>query len=80
MSLDISLRVAIFWIAAILCVIAEAAILRSMFRGSRAAAGTADAASHGAVPRGRPAMELLWAILPAILLVVVLIMTRDAIR
>ena len=80
MSLDVSLRVAIFWIAAVLCIIAEAAILRSMLRGSRAGAGTADAASHGAVPRGRPAMELLWAILPAILLVVVLLMTRDAIR
>ena len=79
MSIDVSLRVAIFWVAAILCIVAEVAILRSMLRGSRAGAGTAEAAG-ASVPRGRPGMELLWAVVPAIGLVFVLIMTRDAIR
>ncbi len=80
MSLDVSLRAAIFWIAAILCIIAEAAILRSMLRGSRTVAGTADRATDANVPRGRPTMELIWAVVPAVALIVVLIMTRGSIR
>ena len=79
MSIDVSLRVAIFWVATILCIIAEAAILRSMLRGSRPGAGRADAAGAN-VPRGRPVMEVLWAVVPAIGLVFVLVMTRNAIR
>ena len=80
MSLDVSLRVAIFWIAALLCVVAEAAILRSMLRGSRAGAGTGDGASDATVPRAGRTMELVWAIVPAVALVAVLIKTRDLIR
>jgi len=81
MTLDVSLRVAIFWIAAILCVIAELAILRSMLRGSRAGAGTsAEGAPDAAMPRGRPVMELIWAVVPAIGLIFVLIATRGDIR
>jgi hypothetical protein len=81
MSLDVSLRVAIFWIAAVLCIIAELAILRSMMRGSRASAPVApDGETNAAVPRGRPAMELIWAVVPAIGLIFVLLATRGAIR
>ena len=77
MSLDVSLRVAIFWVAVILCVVAEAAILRSTFRGSRAAGPNT---SEAAVPRARGVMELIWAVVPAIVLVFVLLATRNAIR
>ena len=80
MSLDVSLRIAIFWVAAILCVIAELAILRSMFRGSRPGAEPPGDSTVGAVPRGQPAMELVWAIVPALALVLVLVLTREAIR
>ena len=81
MSLDISLRVAIFWTAAVLCAVAELAILRSIVRASRArAVPSAEGSAGDAVPRGRPAMELIWAVVPAVGLVFVLIMTRNAIR
>ena len=80
MSLDVSLRVAIFWVAAILCVVAELAILRSMRRGSRVGAGTPGATTGTEVPRGRPVVEMIWAVVPAIALIVVLGLTRGAIR
>ena len=79
MSLTPDLRVGIFWIAVVLCVIAELAILRSMLRGSRAGAVSAPA-PETSVPRGRPIVEMVWAIIPAVALVVVLILTRNAIR
>ena len=79
MSLDVSLRVAIFWTAAVLCVIAELAILRSMLRGSRPLPGASDRTETG-VPRGRPVMEMVWAIVPAVALILVLVLTRGAIR
>jgi len=74
------LREAIFWIAAALCVVAEIAILRSMLRGSRAAAPDRSPAIESDVPRARPVGEMIWAILPAIALAVILTLTRDAIR
>ena len=80
MTVDLTLRVAIFWIAALLCVVAEIAILRSMLRGTRGPAPAPDGATDTAVPRGRPAVELLWAIVPAVGLIVILILTRGAVR
>ena len=80
MSIDVSLRVAIFWVAAILCVIAELAILRSMLRGSRTGLATQGETQDAAVPRGQPVTELIWAVVPALALVLVLILTRGAIR
>ena len=74
------LREAIFWVAAALCVIAEIAILRSMLRGSRTATPDRSGAVDAEVPRGRPASELIWAVLPAVGLVAILILTRGAIR
>jgi hypothetical protein len=79
MSLSLSLREAIFWIAAVTCIIAELAILRSTLRVSR---GTTEVAAgvESTVPRGRPAAEIIWAILPALVLLIVLIVTRGAMR
>ena len=73
-------REAIFWIAAALCVVAEIAILRSMLRGSRIADPDRSSAVHAEVPRARAVSELIWAVLPAIGLVVILVLTRGAIR
>lgn len=80
MSVAITLRVAIFWIAAILCVVAEIAILRSMMRGSRAASVNPAHASDAVVPRARPVIELVWALVPAIGLILILILTRSAVQ
>ena len=80
MSVAITLRVAIFWIAAILCVVAEIAILRSMMRGSRAASANHAHGPDALVPRGRPVIELIWALVPAVGLILILILTRSAVR
>ena len=74
------LRESIFWIAAIICVVAEIAILRSMFRGSRVATPDRSPAVDAEVPRGRPVAEIIWAILPAVALIVILVVTRGAVR
>ena len=74
------LREAIFWIAAVLCVVAEIAILRSMLRGSRIATPDRSPAVDADLPRARPLSELIWAVLPAIGLAVILVLTRGAIR
>jgi hypothetical protein len=74
------LRHAIFWIAAVLCVVGEIAIMRSMFRGSRVVAPDHPPDAGADVPRGRPVAELVWALLPAVMLVVILIFTLGTIR
>ena len=74
------LREAIFWIAAALCLIAELFILRSMLRGSRMASPDRSPSVDAEVPRPRPMGEMIWAVLPAIALVILLAFTRGAIR
>lgn len=63
----------IFWIAAVACVIAELAILRSTFavRGVK---------KSELVPSASPRGELAWAIIPAVALGVVLIATWERIE
>ena len=63
----------IFWIAAVACVIAEIAILRSTF-----AARSAN--QSDLVPTASPRGELAWAIIPAIALVVLLTATWQRIE
>jgi heme/copper-type cytochrome/quinol oxidase subunit 2 len=58
----------IFWIAAIACVVAELAILRSTFTARSAKKSTL-------VPSGSPRSELVWAILPGLALAIVLTAT-----
>lgn len=60
--------IAIFWIAALLCLVSEIAIIRSAFRSP---AGTA--------PNAR-SRDILWSIVPAILLAALLIATWQAIH
>ena len=89
MFLSLSLRAVIFWIAAIVCIVAQLAILRSTLRVSRAAPaprGDRDPASTMApeartpTPNGRPTVEIVWAVLPAIALLIVLAFTHEAMR
>jgi heme/copper-type cytochrome/quinol oxidase subunit 2 len=63
----------IFWIAAIACVIAEIAILRSTF-----AARSANKSEL--VPTASPRGELAWAVIPALALVVLLTATWQRIE
>jgi hypothetical protein len=56
---------AIFWIAAIACVVAEAAILRAAFAG-------VGAKKFEAVPTASRSSEIAWALLPALLLALLL--------
>jgi hypothetical protein len=79
MSLSLPLREAIFWIAVLTCLIAELAIVRSTLRASRATSGPA-LADETSVPRGHPIVETIWAILPAVVLLIVLVVTRGAVR
>ncbi len=67
---------AIFWIAVASCTIAQVAILRSIF--NRAPQG-APAAAPGA-PRIHRAMEIVWAIVPAVALAGVLLLTWRAMQ
>lgn len=58
----------IFWVAAVACLIAELAILRSTF-----AARSPDKSTM--VPSASPRSEVVWAILPGLALVVLLTAT-----
>jgi hypothetical protein len=63
----------IFWIAALACLIAQLAILRSTF-----AARSPDKSTL--VPSASPRSEVVWAILPGLALVVVLTATWQRIE
>jgi heme/copper-type cytochrome/quinol oxidase subunit 2 len=62
-----------FWIAAVACVIAELAILRSTFAARRAT-------KSELVPSSSPRSELAWAIIPMLALGVVLTATWQRIE
>jgi heme/copper-type cytochrome/quinol oxidase subunit 2 len=63
----------IFWIAALVCAVAEIAILRSIIAQRRAQNSTLAASSS-------PLAELIWAIVPAIALTVLLVATWQRIE
>jgi len=63
----------IFWIAAVACVIAELAILRSTFAAR-------PANKSELVPTSSPRGEIAWAVIPALALVVVLTATWQRIE
>jgi heme/copper-type cytochrome/quinol oxidase subunit 2 len=64
----------IFWIAAVACVVAEIAILRSTFVVVR------RATKSDSVPSSSQAGELVWAFIPAVALSVVLVATWQRIE
>jgi heme/copper-type cytochrome/quinol oxidase subunit 2 len=63
----------IFWIAAVACVIAEAAILRSTFAAQRANRSEL-------VPASPRSGELAWAVVPALALCALLVVTWQRIQ
>ena len=64
--------VLLFWLAAAICLVAEAAIVRS-------ALAARPAPASALVPGTRRALEILYALLPALLLLGVLVLTWRAV-
>ena len=69
-----SLAEPIFWIAAALCVIAELAILHAAFSPPR------DAGAVAPVPQSPRGTEMIWAVIPAIILALLLAATWRAVH
>jgi len=69
---------AIFWIAVVICAVAQAAILRSALRTHTSAA--ADTNIGSSLPQPRPAIEIAWVVIPALALALVLAFTWRAMR
>ena len=66
--MNLSLAEAIFWMAALACVVAQIALLRSSFNRK-------EEKKSELVPASPRAVELTWAILPALVLTVLLFAT-----
>jgi len=74
-----TIRTALFWIAAACCVVAEFAILRSLLVGrARKAEQRNDGGAVGA--RNSRPVEVAWALLPAVGLLFVLYLTWRAVE
>jgi len=71
--LSASFAETIFWIAAVLCLAAQTAILRAAFRST-------DGETEATVPHSSQRVERLWAVIPAIALGILLAATWRAIR
>ena len=67
---------ATFWVAVVCCVVAQVAILRSVFAARDPVGGTPGAA----MPPMRRGLEVIWAVVPALGLALVLALTWRAIR
>jgi heme/copper-type cytochrome/quinol oxidase subunit 2 len=64
----------IFWIAAAICVVAELLILRAAF------APPGDAGASAPVPQSPRGIEMIWAVIPAVMLGLLLAATWRAIH
>jgi hypothetical protein len=74
-----TVRTALFWIAAAFCCVAELAILRSLLFG-RARAAERGMSATAAVARTKRPAEIAWALLPAAGLLLVLYLTWRAVE
>jgi heme/copper-type cytochrome/quinol oxidase subunit 2 len=64
---------ALFWSCAVLCLVAQIAILRSTLAAPRPVDPAAPV-----VPRGARPLEILWAVVPAVALVLLFLFTWKA--
>jgi heme/copper-type cytochrome/quinol oxidase subunit 2 len=64
----------LFWTSVAFCLVAQTLIVRSILGARHLPAPAAD------VPRSRGAVELLWALVPAVALAVLLVFTWRAMR
>ncbi len=74
-----TIRTALFWIAAACCVFAEVAILRSLLFG-RARKAEQQHENEARVGRSSRPVEIAWALLPAVGLLFVLYLTWRAVE
>ena len=75
-----TVRTALFWMAAACCGVAELALLRSLLFGkARDAERQRDASASGSASPSRRPVEIAWALLPAIGLIFVLYLTWRAV-
>jgi heme/copper-type cytochrome/quinol oxidase subunit 2 len=70
----ISFASGLFWASVACCLVAQLLIVRSVLGARHLPSPTAD------VPRSRGAVELLWAVVPAVALAVLLAFTWRAIQ
>lgn len=66
---------AVFWVALVCCVVAQVAILRSAL-----ARHLPPADAPSSLPATRRGIEIVWAVLPAVALAVVLVLTYRAVQ
>lgn len=71
--MTLSLADGLFWASVACCLVAQLLIVRSVI-------GTRSASPLAGLPRSRAAVELFWAVLPAIALAVLLFFTWRAVR
>lgn len=69
-----SLAEPVFWAALAICVVAEVAILRSAFMPHP------DTAESASLPHSERGLEMIWAIVPAIVLAILLAATWRAVH
>ena len=69
-----SLAEPIFWVAAVICVVAELAILRSAFMPRP------DTIESAEMPHTSRGIEMIWAIVPAVALAVLMAATWRAVN
>ena len=74
MSSALRLPELLFWICVAACAVGQLAVLRSVLTGRAPGAVSEDAA------RRRRSSEIVWTILPALMLLVVLVFTWRAVR
>lgn len=74
-----TIRAALFWIAAACCLVAELAILRSLLFGRARKAERQNERGTGTGRSSRP-VEVAWALLPAVGLLLVLYLTWRAVE
>jgi heme/copper-type cytochrome/quinol oxidase subunit 2 len=74
-----TIRSVLFWVAAVCCVLAELAILRSLLFGRARAAEARDSMGGARTAHASRPVDIAWAILPAIGLALVLYLTWRAV-
>lgn len=73
-----SIGLSMFWVAAIACAVAQAAILRAVVGGTRADGPTTSVADPRATSRSSATAELIWALVPGLVLVLLFAATWRA--
>lgn len=85
MALPPTISLSLFWAAAVACAVAQAAVLRDLLRRApRPSPGSAtvsqDTGENGRLRTGGKVGEVIWALVPAIVLALVFLWTWTAIH